>query len=214
MTARDLTLVVVGLDEANMRRFDLTHCGAAETILVINYGNVALSEIGNHALLCRCLPIVGLCHADTYFGPGALDAFAECAGQGNVCGVVGMNPELKEDSPGRNPGATKANPRWGEVWSNQNPGPVSTLDSASVFFRRDSGLRFDSVNFDGMHLHVEDLCLQASQLKGMPVVVPAANASHGGNPELQNWEDWWHADYRRYYERFRTKWAGVRYGTT
>lgn len=224
MTARDLTLVVVGLNEANMRLFDLTHCGAAETILVINHQDEPLSWIGNRWLFdtgapsfpypAGRRPIFGLCHADTYFGPGALDAFAQCAGEGNVCGVVGMNPDLKEDSPGRNPGATKQTQRWGEVWSNQNPGPVSTLDSASVFFRRDSGLRFDSVNLDGMHLHVEDLCLQASQLKGMPVVVPAANASHIGNPNLQDWNDWWHADYRKYYERFREKWKGVRYGTT
>jgi hypothetical protein len=213
MTARDLTLVVVGLDEANMRQFDLTYVNAGSCVLVINYEKVPLSIIGNGRLL-GSKPIFGLCHADTYFGPGALDAFAACAGEGNVCGVVGMNPDLKEDSPGRNPGATKAMPRWGEVWSNQNPGPVSTLDSASVFFRRDSGLQFDSVNFDGMHLHVEDLCLQASQLKAMPVVVPAAHASHIGNPQLQDWADWWHADYRRYYQRFKEKWQGVKYGTT
>ncbi len=225
MTARDLTLVVVGADEASARAFDKTHCGEARVIVVTNHRQQALSVIGNwHLDPSRSAtqreisithhPIFGLCHADTWFGPGALDAFVACAGEGNVCGVVGMNPDLKEDSPGRNPGATKQNQRWGEVWSNQNPGPVSTLDSASVFFRRDSGLRFDSVNFDGMHLHVEDLCLQASQLKGMPVVVPAANATHGGNPALQDWNDWWHADYRRYFEKFRTKWAGVRYGVT
>jgi GT2 family glycosyltransferase len=214
MTSRDLTLVVVGSDEQNMRRFDLSHCGAAETMLVINYGNVALSVIGNVALSwLRPGAVLGLCHADVFFGPGALDAMAQCAGEGNVCGVVGMNPDLKEDSPGRNPGATKETQRWGEVWADKNPGPVSTLDSAAVFFRRDSGLLFDSVNFDGMHLHVEDLCLQAQQ-RGIPVVVPAANATHYSNPNLNNWEDWWHKDYRRYYERFRMKWQGVRYGTT
>jgi GT2 family glycosyltransferase len=212
MTARDLTLVVVASDEANARRFDATHLNAATVVGIINYDNRPLSAIGNEWLAVS-RPVFGLCHADVFFGSGALDAMVQCAGEGNVCGVVGMNPDLKEDSPGRNPGATKETQRWGEVWADKNPGPVSTLDSAAVFFRRDSGLRFDSVNFDGMHLHVEDLCLEAQQ-RGIPVVVPAANATHYSNPNLNNWEDWWHKDYRRYYERFRTKWAGVRYGTT
>ena len=210
--ARDLTLVVVAADQERAKVFDWTHVNAAETVLLINYENTPLSVIGN-IYLWGLRPIFGLCHADTLFGPGALDALAACAGEGNICGVVGMNPDLKEDSPGRNPGATKQTQRWGEVWSNQNPGPVSTLDSASVFFRRDSGLRFDSVNFDGMHLHVEDLCLQA-RAKGIPVVVPAADATHLSNPALNDWNDWWHMDYRGYYERFREKWKGVRFGTT
>src|SRR5579862_2222060 len=107
MTSRDLTLVVVGSDEQNMRRFDLSHCGAAATMLVINYRNFSLSVIGNGELSYSSKPVFGLCHADVFFGPGALDAMAQCAGEGNVCGVVGMNPDLKEDSPGRNPGATK-----------------------------------------------------------------------------------------------------------
>ena len=218
-TAGDhLTLVVVAADQERAKVFDWTHVNAAEAVLVINYENMPLSVIGNTYLLgdrtpLGSRPIFGLCHADVPFGPGALDALAACAGEGNVCGVVGMNPDLKEDSPGRNPGATKETQRWGEVWSNQNPGPVSTLDSAAVFFRRDSGLRFDSVNFDGMHLHVEDLCLQA-QAKGIPVVVPAADATHLSNPALNDWNDWWHEDYRRYFVRFREKWKGVRFGTT
>ena len=217
MTARDLTLVVVGYDEQNMRRFDLSHVNASEVVLVINYRQLPLSDIGNWFLGLRALPatggIFGMCHADTTFGPGALDVLADTAGKGAVCGIVGMNPLLKEGDPGANPGGA-ANQRWGEVWSNQNPGPVDTLDSASVFFRRDSGLRFDSINFDGMHCHVEDLCLQASQMKGMPILVPPCEASHGGNPNFQDWNDSWHADYRVYAERLRKKWAGVRFGTT
>ena len=45
-----------------------------------------------------------------------------------------------------------------------------------MFFRRDSGLWFDAVNFDGFHMHVEDLCMQA-HAKGIPVLVPPASAS-------------------------------------
>ena len=212
MTAKDLTLVVVASSPEDARRFDWTHVNAAETVLVINYSKAALSRIGN-AELFQAAGIFGLCHADVIFGPGALDAFAKCAGAGAVCGVVGMNPDLKEGGPGANPGATRHNQRWGEVWAYQNPGRVSTLDSAAVFFRRDSGLRFDTMNFDGMHCHVEDLCLQA-HAKGIPVVVPAADATHIGNPGLQSWDDWWHSDYRKYRQRLEEKWAGVRFGTT
>ena len=220
MTAKDLILVVVGYDEQNMRRFDLTHVNAAECVLVINYHQSPLSAIGNSYLMAWSLsgdltrerPIFGLCHADTTFGPGALDVLAKTAGDGAVCGIVGMNPKLKEGDPGANPNGAK-DQRWGEVWSHMNPGPVDTLDSASVFFSRSSGLRFDSVNFDGFHCHVEDLCLQA-QIKGMPVGVPGCQASHGGNPNFQDWNDSWHGDYRVYKHRLLEKWKGVRFGTT
>jgi len=213
MNAKDLTLVVVAADPEDARRFDWTHVNAARVLLQINYYALPLSLIGSASLAIAHGQVFGLCHADVTFGPGALDALAECAGGGAVCGVVGMNPDLKEGDPGANPGATRKNQRWGEVWAYQNPGPVSTLDSAAVFFRRDSGLRFDPINFDGMHCHVEDLCLQA-HAKGMPVVVPAANATHQSNPKLQDWSDWWHTDYRKYRQRLDQKWTGVRFGTT
>jgi hypothetical protein len=203
MSAKNLTLLVVGYDEANMRRFDLTHCGAAETHLVINYQKLALGTLGNLFLNSAIIlgnNIFGICHADSYFGPGALDKFAEVAGEGAVCGLVGFSLAAVQEE------------HKGYVWSRLNPQPVDTLDSASCFFPISSGLRFDAQTFDGFHCHVEDLCLQAHALD-IPVVVPPADASHGGGPN-QDWLDQWHEDYRGYKAKLLGKWPNVRFGTT
>jgi hypothetical protein len=200
MTAKNLTLLVVGYDEANMRRFDLTHCGAAETLLVINYRNIGLAALANFYLRNISREIFGICHADSYFGPGALDKFCEVAGQGAVCGLVGFSLNAVHEE------------QKGYVWSRINPQPVDTLDSASCFFPISSGLRFDAQTFDGFHCHVEDLCLQAHALE-IPVIVPPADASHGGGPN-QDWLDQWHEDYRGYKRKLLGKWPNVRFGTT
>jgi hypothetical protein len=204
---KQLTLVVVGKDESSLRRFDLAHIGAAECVLLVNYSKVPLSVIGNR-FLDACLPLFGMVHADVSFGPTALDVFADAVESGNVCGVVGWNCDLKPGDPGANPGDKGG--RAGEVWCYQNPGPVSTLDSAAVFFRRDLELRFDEKTFDGFHCHVEDLCIQASE-RGIPVAVPSANATHNSalNPPAE-----WRSDYDVYYRRLKQKWPHVRFGVT
>lgn len=151
-----------------------------------------LSKIGNLILDRQVGTVIGICHADTSFGPGALETFAEAALDGSVVGIVGVDLQRVYH------------------WSKDNPGQVSTLDSCSVFFRRDLGLRFDEQTFDGLHCHVEDLCLQA-QAKRIPVIVPAAQASHIGqstdNPQ-------WQGDYAKYRARLAMKWRGVRFETT
>ncbi len=213
MNAKDLTLVVVAKDERSMRGFDQTHINAAETILVINYNQEPLSSIANRFLGSSFLvpatsqnrvnPIFGLCHADAVFGAGALDVFAQSAGEGAVCGMVGRSADP----------AT-------HVWSvhklhlDQHPnfkeGPISTLDAVSVFFRRDSGLRFDQVNFDGFHMHVEDLCMQAHD-RGIPVVVPPAEASTSCSTPFAGQ---WATDCLKYRKRLRDKWAAMTVATT
>lgn len=213
MNAKDLTLIVVAKDEQSMRGFDQTHVNAAETILVINYRNQPLAQIANWHLTSYaenglgsqlgCRKIFGLCHADALFGPGALDVFAQTAGEGAVCGMVGRSADP----------AT-------HVWSvhklhlDQHPlfreGPISTLDAVSVFFRRDSGLRFDAMNFDGFHMHVEDLCMQAHE-KGIPVVVPPAEASTNCSTPFAGK---WGQDCLMYRDRLRKKWAPVKIATT
>ena len=174
----------------------MEHVDAAETILVINYDGVPLSRIANYVRDRVRGLIFGMVHADVVFGPGALNVFVREAFAGHVCGVVGMNPDLPYPES--------------YVWSNKNPGPVSTLDSASVFFRRDLDLRFDEETFDSFHLHVEDFCIQAAQ-RDIPVVVPAADAYHdscevNGQP--------WLVQYGIYRQRLSEKWPGVRFGVT
>ena len=105
MNAKDLTLIVVAKDEQSMRGFDQTHVNAAHTVLVINYWQQPLSQLANY-WLATSPEVFGLCHADTTFGPGALDVLAKTAGDGAVCGIVGMNPKLKEGDPGANPNSS------------------------------------------------------------------------------------------------------------
>jgi hypothetical protein len=198
-----LMLVGVAKDGLGALQFQaqVRHCvDTPEGTLIVPYANTerkSLAAIGNEAIALGSPihGILGLCHADCTFGPGALESFAACAAAGKVCGIVGIDCDR--------------NYRWSNG-GERGPGLVSTLDSCCVFMRADLGLRFDETTFDGLHCHVEDLCLQAAA-RGIPVVVPAADASHVGastfNPE-------WQAEYRVYRERLARKWEGTRFETT
>jgi len=192
-----LKLVVVGKNQEDCYRFvqnDNFHTLGHLVALEANRTGRAIAAIGNYHLSRENFEVFGLCHADTIFQNGALETFLDTAAAGRVCGMVGR------DLHGN------------YVWSKNigDPVDVSTLDCCSVFFRRDSGLRFDEQTFDGFHCYVEDLCLQA-HAKGIPVVVPPAKASHleesTRNPE-------WQAQYKVYRKRLADKWAGTVFQTT
>lgn len=189
-----LALVVVAATQADLDRFDRSHIGDATLIAIVNTARESLARIGNRYLASVRSPVLGLVHADTTFGPGALAALTAAAERGAVAGLVGRDVE----------GVYR--------WSAKNPGAVSTLDACSVFLRRDSGLRFDEQTFDGLHCHVPDLCLQAQQA-GIPVVVPAADAAHRGTKGTPTWPAWYR-EYEGYQERLLAKWQGVRFMTT
>jgi hypothetical protein len=199
MTQEDLTLLVIAKNAEDMRKFKLDHVEARETILHINYDRSPLSGIANWYLKCDPeLILFGLVHADMDFGPGALDIMCETAESMMIAGTCG-----RELDPSDIPD--------GYVWSKfTRPGPVSTLDSSCVFFRTDLGLEFDEETFDGFHLHVEDLCLQAAA-KGLPVVVPQCDAVHS-SPDKNGTQ--WYADRDRYWRKLKAKWPNVRFATT
>lgn len=192
----DLTLVVVAKNAEDMRNFSQEYVSPGEAILVINTDHRPLSVIGNHYLAAARGSVFGMVHADVLFGAGALEILCATAEAGAVCGVVGFNPMFQYPES--------------YIHANKNPNSVSTLDSASVFFRRDIGIKFDSQTFDGFHLHVEDLCLQAGQ-RGIPVVVPAADCFH--NAADVNGKQW-HDDWKVYRRRLDQKWPGVFFGVT
>lgn len=152
--------------------------------IVENVDGKSLASIGNEWLDRLDCEVFGICHFDVEFGPGALDIFYHCASAGFVCGIVGID--------------NSRNYRW----SRNGAAVVSTLDSCSVFFRKDLGLRFDAEMFDGFYCHVEDVCL-AAKARDIPVVVPAASANHLGAPHSDKWlADFWHDR-----ELLRAKWG-------
>jgi hypothetical protein len=187
MTA-DLTLVVVGADSRSLLAFELQHITPRDLIMTANGRDASLAAIGNHHLEHARTPVVGLVHADCVFREGALDALTRAAMDGAVCGVVGISREGRQ--------------RWA---CGGTDGPVATLDSCSVFLRRDLGLRFDVETFDGLHCHVEDVCMQA-HARNIPVLVPAANCWHiGRSGNAAAWRD----EYRPFRARLAQKWPGV-----
>jgi hypothetical protein len=187
-----MTLVVVGKNEEAFSRFEGNDLGGASTVALLpNLRREPLSVIGNRFLNPEDVDVLGLVHADTWFGPGALQTFRRVAFAGAVCGIVGRDIE----------GVYR--------WCNVNPGPVSTLDCCGIFFRRDLGLRFDEQLCTSFHMHAEDLCLQAQSRK-IPVVVPRARAGHygiGGRGE-------WALEYARFRKALCAKWSGVKFATT
>jgi GT2 family glycosyltransferase len=201
-----LTLVVVGKDRGDIELFQQPE-GRHRLWLVANAGREPLSKVANRHLDECKTEVLGLCHADTVFGPGAIEAFTALALEGSVCGIVGV------DLAGHY--RCSYNDQRDDWWRREGsivvagPGPVSTLDSMAVFFRKDLGLRFDEQTFDSFHCHVEDLCLQA-HARGIPVTVPAADACHRNHKQSQEWL----AGYRVYRARLAEKWKGTEFRTT
>ena len=230
-TSMNLTLLVIAKDQTDLNGFDetnvtyrrptgtvslalqraetpgITWATLSSSVRLFRYINASgypLSTVANHYVDLKWTGphIFGLVHADMTFGPGSIEAFSDAAESCAIVGACGRALDPWPEPPaGINPGYH---------WSKWNPGVVSTLDSSCVFFRTDLGLRFDGQTFDGFHLHVEDLCIQASQ-KGYPVLVPKADAVHS-SPDKNG--STWYTDRDRYLRRLITKWPGVRFCTT
>lgn len=192
----NLCLVVVGTNQEECDLFDCTRVDC-ELHLIPNEDR-ATAIIANEVLAKTTREVFGLVHPDTTFGPGALEAFYNSAMAGRVCGIVGINPAFTFPL--------------NYVWCNSNPGPVSALDDCSVFFRRDSGLTFDEVTFTAWSAHVPDLCLQA-QARGIPIVVPAADATHVGTRYFVN-HAYHYAKWEVQLAKLKAKWSGVTVVTT
>ena len=202
----DLTLVVVGKDLDALREWKDNNLDGCKVILFANVNRKSMAELGNKFLDECQTCVMGLVHADTSFGSGALASFTRVAMDGKICGIVGRDPG-------------KGN-RWSKYLigyddhaspvSSLGPGKVCTLDCSSMFIRPDLGVRFDQVVFDGMHCYVEDLCLQA-RIMGIEIVVPSAEASHRGD---STFDRQWQRDYGKYKSRLDWKWAGTEFETT
>lgn len=231
----DLTLVVIAKNEQDMVRFNTAHVKDCDLHLCVNDGlrthpNSAsrvesLAEIGNRFLRWCGSRVFGFCHADMEFGRGSLEAFVECSDStfpfGAVCGACGRTKQYRDAGPGLQGCSSYVwSKDWGEPTLRQvlagyplnpaGPCPVSTLDSSCIFFPTDLGLKFDEKTFDGFHCHGEDICLQA-QSRGIPVLVPAANAWHAcSDVNGPNWGK----ERDVYYRRLKAKWPQLEFATT
>ena len=134
-----------------------------------------MAAIANPFLDAVTEDVVGIVHADTTFAPGALGIFASTVmNSACVSGIVGRAAPDPSDRFS------------GYVWCHGGGGPVSTLDSCSIFLRPSYNLRFDGATFDSFHCVVEDVCLQA-QLRDIPAMVPAAQANHASAASDPAW---------------------------
>ena len=199
-------LLVIAKDAAALSAFDLTHCGGATLVTQTNLRRRSLAAIANEVIGSGTgIEVFGLSHADVVYGPGAVQALMAEAARGRVAGIVGRDNAAAYRCCSR---PEQYDRGAGQVFA--GPGVVSTLDGMACFFRPDSGLRFDSVVFDGLHCHVEDLCLQAAAW-GIPSVVPLADAYHLDHPPPRpGWMDEWFA----YRQRLKLKWQRVEFQTT
>lgn len=197
METPNTSLVVVGKDAEDLRQFNLDHVlGAVEQLVLVDNHRLlqGYGVIANHYLDALQAEVLGICHADTCFGVGAVPAFAAAAARGALTGVAGKHQGLIRWCNGEGAG----------------PGPVSTLDSCALFFAPAAGLRFDTETFDSFHCCVEDLCLQAST-RGIGVEVVAADAGHRGQSTL---DPAWQEQYWRYRALLAQKWKDVPFETT
>lgn len=197
-----LSLLVIGAKSADLREFAERNPNAFSEVQEIRMAALPGTRYGGYAAMGNKWKkealgdIIGLVHADTIFEAGALTALAAAAIEGAVTGMVGAS----------------FGPPVGNVWGCHldNPGEVSTLDSCSVFLRRDASYGFDERTFDGFHCAVEDLCL-AAKAKGARIVVPPVKANHDGR---STFNPAWRAEYETYRKRLVDKWAGTEFVTT
>lgn len=185
-----LALTVVAKNAGELESFVQSHTmvlhAVDELLLVSNPGKRfgGLAKIGNRALGATRSTVFGLIHADTAYGPGALDVFKNQVMKGVVSGIVGRPMDGRY------------------VWARHTRGEhVSCLDGCSIFFRRSFGLSFDEKTFDDFHCVVEDVALSARS-RGIPLLIPKADADHKGST-LGKTE--WVKNYHRYVQKLHTK---------
>lgn len=198
-----LALCVVAKDAAELKHWLSLHdLSVIDELVAVNnqggryggYGHVCQRALdGTHSF------VFGICHADTVFYGDALAVFRDVAAVGNVTGMVGRTMD----------GAY----HWSKGGGIHSP---SCLDGCSIFFRRDSGLKFDYQRFDGFHCVGEDVAL-AARVRGIPLVIPHANAEHTSSSNFPPGADHsvgqpaWLNDYYRYVNLLRAKYPQLQF---
>jgi len=196
-TPPTLAVMVIGKSDEEIEWFKEQSPHAEQEARMVYVSNPGrrfggTAAIANPFIDAATEDVVAVVHADTTFAHGSLTAFAKTAAEGPyMVGIVGRRAQ----DPGQ--------PFSGYVWCNDGGGEVSTLDSSSVFFRKDLGLRFDGVTFNDFHCVVEDLCLQARK-KRVRSMVANAPAGHVGKAV----EPSWNSDFYTYRQKLLDKYPG------
>jgi hypothetical protein len=151
-----------------------------------------IAELYNHVLDTTAARWVLFVHPDVAFSGEAIQSMMrvfEETGSVGVVGLVGTDGKRQVFSHGIK-----------EVTR------VISLDSCAAMIDRESGLRFDSKTFDGLHLYVEDLCFLARANGLTSVVVPVDNFFHASVSFKRHGSSW--GNYRNYRKRLTDKWEG------
>jgi len=133
------------------------------------------------------------------------------------------------ERPGYLLGAVGVDGPFSYKWSRHHDSPydIITADSCCIVVDKEMGLRFDDKTFDGLHLYVEDICMQAGKVSTMRIdafdelligggfVFESFALSiskidffiHHSYTLRQRGARW--GDYCMYLERLQTKWPGV-----
>lgn len=188
-------LVVIGKDAEALAGFSLKNVlpDVEEVVLVANLSRRSYASIVNEHLLNLAPQVLGVVHADTAFGRGAVGRM--------VYETLNVDTPTISGLVGRKLDGTY-------IWAKKIEATteVSVLDGCSIFIP--CGWHtvplLDGTVFDGLHLSVEDYCLRLRQL-GFRIVVPPVAADHRGDSTL---DPAWQNQYRYYRNRFDRRWEG------
>jgi len=153
--------------------------GTCQTCVAKTY-NEMLESVGSR--------FVVFAHPDVEFEHGAIEKGVELLkGGAGAVGLVGAVDGREVHSSGIS-----------------EPKEVDTLDSCFLMVDKDTGLRFDEVTFDGLHMYVEDYCCQVRDAGKRCVVMPVEWYWHASTTLRQEGTCW--GNYHSYKKRLCRKW--------
>lgn len=153
-----------------------------------NYKNSPAKNYNDIIFNCTT-PYLILCHEDVSFSPNILTSIQNTINKVPEFGILGL---VGCDSTGIN------------RWSTQDMiYTVDTLDSCFIVVRVDYGIKFNEIDFGGLHLYVEDYCARL-RLLGKEVYTIELEEGEYINHHSSTWHTLGPAwgDYSEYKKKF------------
>lgn len=137
------------------------------------------------------------------------------------CTCMGLERAIEHTialRPGCLLGAVGVDANHNYLWSMEGVAfNLMTADSCCLVVDKEMGLRFDDKTFDGYHLYVEDMCMQAGKVSTIfinsgdslyrPIVESGPHLIHHSYTVRQRGAAW--GDYWKYRALLEKKWPGV-----